>query len=160
MGPAGTWRAGVGDRRIRSRTSGTKWRPPTANPRCAGVGNVLAHPLQPVEQIPYLVSLAVPTDYCPVCDGRGTDRRAECNTSESGYLEPETHLKRTWTIIGVKEVKFSFQWYQPLFGQPKTAPGHDYWSQIRDSDGTVLLCFHEWGAHEHPSLTSPDKALP
>jgi hypothetical protein len=32
--------------------------------------------------------------------------------------------------------------------------------QIVDSDGTVLLCLHEWGAHEHPSLTSPHDAKP
>jgi len=69
-------------------------------------------------------------------------------------------MKRIWTIIGVKDVRGSFKWYQSLFGQPETAPGHDYWGQIRDSDGTVLLCLHEWGAHEHPSLTSPEKASP
>jgi catechol 2,3-dioxygenase-like lactoylglutathione lyase family enzyme len=69
-------------------------------------------------------------------------------------------MKRIWTIIGVKDVRSSFKWYQSLFGQPETAPGHDYWGQILDSDGTVLLCLHEWGAHEHPSLTSPEKASP
>ena len=69
-------------------------------------------------------------------------------------------MKRTWTIIGVRDVPLSFKWYQSLFGQPETAPGHDYWGQIRDSDGTVLLCLHQWGAHEHPSLTSPDEARP
>ncbi len=69
-------------------------------------------------------------------------------------------MKRTWTIIGVRDVPLSFKWYQTLFGQPETAPGHDFWGQIRDSDGTVLLCLHQWGAHEHPSLTSPDKAPP
>jgi len=69
-------------------------------------------------------------------------------------------MKRTWTIIGVKDVPASFEWYQSLFGQPKTAPGHDYWGQILDSDGTVLLCLHEWGAHDHPSLMSPDEAPP
>lgn len=68
-------------------------------------------------------------------------------------------MKRTWTIIGVKDVAASFKWYQSLFGQPETAPGHDYWGQILDSDGTVLLCLHEWGSHEHPSLTSPAKGL-
>jgi hypothetical protein len=46
----------------------------------------------------------------------------------------------------------SFKWYQALFGQPVTLPAHDYFGQILDSDGTVLLCLHEWGAHEHPSL--------
>ena len=54
----------------------------------------------------------------------------------------------------------SFTWYQSLFGQPKTAPSHGYFGQIRDSDGTVLLCLHKWGAHDHPSLMSPDEAPP
>jgi catechol 2,3-dioxygenase-like lactoylglutathione lyase family enzyme len=69
-------------------------------------------------------------------------------------------MKRIWTIIGVTNVPDSFNWYQTLFGQPKTAPGHDYWGQICDSDGTVLLCLHQWGSHGHPSLMSRDKALP
>jgi catechol 2,3-dioxygenase-like lactoylglutathione lyase family enzyme len=69
-------------------------------------------------------------------------------------------MKRTWTIIGVRDVRSSFKWYQSLFGQPETAPGHDYWGQILDADGTVLLCLHEWGAHDHPSLWSPDVAPP
>jgi len=69
-------------------------------------------------------------------------------------------MKRTWTIIGVSDVPSSFKWYQSLFGQPETQPGHDYFGQILDADGTVLLCLHQWGAHEHPSLMSPDNATP
>ena len=69
-------------------------------------------------------------------------------------------MKRTWTIIGVSDVARSFSWYQSLFGQPRTSPAHDYWGQILDTDGTVLLCLHQWGAHEHPSLSSPDRAEP
>jgi catechol 2,3-dioxygenase-like lactoylglutathione lyase family enzyme len=69
-------------------------------------------------------------------------------------------MKRTWTIIGVADVPASFKWYQSLLGLPATTPGHHYFGQILDSDGTVLLCLHEWGAHEHPSLTSPDCAKP
>jgi catechol 2,3-dioxygenase-like lactoylglutathione lyase family enzyme len=69
-------------------------------------------------------------------------------------------MKRTWTIIGVSDVPSSFKWYQSLFGRPETQPGHDYFGQILDSDGTVLLCLHQWGAHDHPSLTSPDTATP
>ena len=69
-------------------------------------------------------------------------------------------MKRTWTIIGVRDVPVSFQWYRSLFGQPETQPGHDYFGQILDSDGTVLLCLHQWGAHDHPSLMSPDTATP
>ncbi len=69
-------------------------------------------------------------------------------------------MKRTWTIIGARDVALSFKWYLSLLGLPETAPAHDYWGQIIDSDGTVLLCLHQWGAHEHPSLMSPDRALP
>src|SRR5262249_9614298 len=50
--------------------------------------------------------------------------------------------------------------YQALFGQPETPPAHDYFGQILDTDGTVLLCLHQWGAHEHPPLMSPDEAPP
>jgi catechol 2,3-dioxygenase-like lactoylglutathione lyase family enzyme len=69
-------------------------------------------------------------------------------------------MKRTWTIIGVGDVPQSFKWYQTLFGHPVTLPAHDYFGQILDSDGTVLLCLHEWGAHEHPSLMSHDHGTP
>lgn len=69
-------------------------------------------------------------------------------------------MRRTWTIIGVKDVAGSCKWYQSLLGLPPAAPAHDYFGQILDSDGTVLLCLHKWGDHEHPSLTSPDHAQP
>lgn len=69
-------------------------------------------------------------------------------------------MRRTWTIIGVADVARSFQWYQSLLGIPQTAPAHAYFGQILDSDGTVLLCLHQWGAHDHPSLTSPARAEP
>ena len=69
-------------------------------------------------------------------------------------------MKRIWTIIGVNDVRASFKWYQSLFGQPETVPAHDEFGQLVDSDGTVLLCLHQWGAHEHPSLMSPDRATP
>jgi catechol 2,3-dioxygenase-like lactoylglutathione lyase family enzyme len=69
-------------------------------------------------------------------------------------------MRRTWTIIGVADVARSFAWYQSLFGQPRSAPAHDYFGQLLDTDGTVLLCLHQWGAHEHPTLSSPDRAEP
>jgi catechol 2,3-dioxygenase-like lactoylglutathione lyase family enzyme len=69
-------------------------------------------------------------------------------------------MRRTWTIIGVADVSASFRWYQSLFGLPETHPAHDYFGQILDADGTVLLCLHQWGAHEHPTLTSPATAPP
>jgi catechol 2,3-dioxygenase-like lactoylglutathione lyase family enzyme len=69
-------------------------------------------------------------------------------------------MKRTWTIIGVANVARSFRWYQALLGQSETNPAHDYFGQLLDTDGTVLLCLHQWGAHEHPSLATPERAEP
>lgn len=69
-------------------------------------------------------------------------------------------MKRTWPLIGVGDVPSGCKWYQSLFGQPEARPEHAYFGQILDSDGTVLLCLHQWGAHAHPSLMSRDEATP
>jgi len=69
-------------------------------------------------------------------------------------------VRRTWTIIAVRDVTASLRWYQSLLGLPETPPAHDYFGQVLDDDGTVLLCLHAWGDHDHPSLTSPDRAQP
>ena len=69
-------------------------------------------------------------------------------------------MRRTWTIFGVGDVPVSLRWYQSLLGLPQTAPAHRDFGQVLDADGTVLLCLHERGAHDHPSLMSPDHAAP
>jgi catechol 2,3-dioxygenase-like lactoylglutathione lyase family enzyme len=69
-------------------------------------------------------------------------------------------MKRLWTIIGVTDVARSFRWYQSLLGSTPTLPAHDDFGQVLDEDGTVLLCLHQWGAHDHPPLASPDRAEP
>jgi catechol 2,3-dioxygenase-like lactoylglutathione lyase family enzyme len=69
-------------------------------------------------------------------------------------------VKRTWTIIGVEDVPRSFQWYQTLFGQPATSPAHADFGQLLDADGTVLVCLHEWGVEDHPTLMSPGEGKP
>lgn len=69
-------------------------------------------------------------------------------------------MKRLWTVIGVDDVAASVKWYQTLLGLPESPPAHDYFGQVRDADGTVLLCLHAWGAHEHPTLTSRALASP
>ena len=69
-------------------------------------------------------------------------------------------MRRTWTIIGVRDVSRSFKWYQRLFGQRPKRPAHRHFGQLCDSDGTVLLCLHKWGAEEHPPLMSPRKGTP
>jgi hypothetical protein len=69
-------------------------------------------------------------------------------------------MKHIWTIIGASDVPASVRWYQTLFSQPTAPPAHPYFGQILDSDGTVLLCLHQWGSHEHPSLMSPVHGTP
>lgn len=69
-------------------------------------------------------------------------------------------MKRTWTIIEVADVPSSLAWYQSLLGLREAAPAHDDFGQVLDPDGTVLLCLHEWEAHGHPSLMSPDHGKP
>ncbi|CAL75273.1 hypothetical protein BRADO1379 [Bradyrhizobium sp. ORS 278] len=58
------------------------------------------------------------------------------------------------------DVARSVAWYQALLGLREIPPAHDYFGQVIADDGTVLLCCHAWGAHEHPSLTSPQAAAP
>ena len=67
-------------------------------------------------------------------------------------------MKRLWTIIGVRDVARSFEWYRQLLGQPVATPAHDHFGQLADGDGTVLISLHRWGDHDHPSLTRPDPA--
>jgi catechol 2,3-dioxygenase-like lactoylglutathione lyase family enzyme len=69
-------------------------------------------------------------------------------------------VRRIWTIIGVADVPRSYRWYQQLLGLPNSAPAHDYFGQIVDTDGTVLVCLHQWEAHGHPTLVSPEVATP
>lgn len=69
-------------------------------------------------------------------------------------------MTRLWTILGVRNVRASYQWYRELLGLPTSEPAHDYFGMVCDHDGTVLVCLHAWGAHDHPSLTSPDVAAP
>jgi catechol 2,3-dioxygenase-like lactoylglutathione lyase family enzyme len=69
-------------------------------------------------------------------------------------------MKRLWTIIGVDNVAASYEWYRSLLGLPESSPAHDYFGQIKDEDGTVLICLHAWGAHDHPTLISRVQATP
>ena len=64
-------------------------------------------------------------------------------------------MKRLWTIVGVADVARSFEWYRSLLGLPDGKPAHDDFGQLADTDGTVLLCLHQWGVEEHPPLISP-----
>lgn len=56
-------------------------------------------------------------------------------------------------IIAVKDVQASFEWYQSIFGCRRTHWGSDF-AVLVSEDGEVLLCLHQWGAHEHPTMTN------
>lgn len=66
-------------------------------------------------------------------------------------------MRRMWTTIAVQDVGASLTWYQSLLDIPATTPEHDYYAQVVDADGTVLLCLHRWGDHDHPSLSNPER---
>lgn len=51
----------------------------------------------------------------------------------------------------------AYRWH---LGPQEEAPAHDHFGILADDNGSVLLCLHEWGAHEHPMLTSPESAAP
>ena len=69
-------------------------------------------------------------------------------------------MKRTWPIIGVRDVQASSGWYQSVLACPNNHPGSSVFDQILDTDGTVLVCMHHWGDHGHPTLMSPEQATP
>ena len=52
-------------------------------------------------------------------------------------------MKRTWTIIGVGDVRNSFKWYQALFGQPETFSAHDYFRNANTAQEEGYYRF--WG---------------
>lgn len=67
-------------------------------------------------------------------------------------------MTRLETIIAVKDVAKSSKWYQDLFGL-KSIHGGDTFEMLTDNDGTVILCLHCWGDHEHPTMTDPKIAV-
>jgi hypothetical protein len=71
-------------------------------------------------------------------------------------------MKRTWPIIGLKDVAASYKWYSSLLGRPEEPlDQHDDFALIEDDDRTVLLGLHEWGGHdEGPPLQSPGDGQP
>lgn len=65
-------------------------------------------------------------------------------------------MVRTEPIIAVNDVEKSSKWYRTMLNCRSAHPGSDVFDKLVDEDGTVLLCLHRWGDHNHPSLTSPE----
>jgi hypothetical protein len=47
-----------------------------------------------------------------------------------------------------------------ITSQEAAQNAHEDFGQIVDLDGTVLLCLHQWEAHGHFTLRSPEQAKP
>ena len=65
---------------------------------------------------------------------------------------------RLETIIAVKDVAKSSIWYQNLLNL-KSNHGGDSFEMLADKNGTVILCLHLWGEHDHPIMTDPNIAV-
>ena len=68
-------------------------------------------------------------------------------------------MKRTWTIIGVRDVPGSCKWYHSLFGQPATPPAHEHLVKSLIRMDRVALS-PRVGHVRAPSLMSPHEASP
>ncbi len=73
-------------------------------------------------------------------------------------------MTRTETIIAVKDVTESSKWYQEhslsissvlVTLECKSSHGGDTFEILSDKDGTVILCLHKWGEHNHPTMANP-----
>ena len=60
---------------------------------------------------------------------------------------------RTETMIAVRDVEASSEWYRQLLGCRSDHGGPEF-DRLVNAD-TVLLLLHHWGAPEHPSMLSP-----
>ncbi|MET4081470.1 hypothetical protein ABIB40_001416 [Pedobacter sp. UYP30] len=54
-------------------------------------------------------------------------------------------------IIAVKNVQESALWYCHLFDWINAHGGNNF-AVLVDKSKNVMLCLHEWGTHEHPTM--------
>jgi catechol-2,3-dioxygenase len=74
-----------------------------------------------------------------------------------GIVKDDTkneQMTRLETIIAVKDVAKSSKWYQDLLDL-ESNHGGDNFEMLTAGSGTVILCLHRWGEHDHPTMTDP-----
>lgn len=59
-------------------------------------------------------------------------------------------MVKTETIIAVKNVLESSKFYQKLLGCKSEHGGNTF--EILTNENNVVLCLHQWGEHEHPTM--------
>jgi len=57
-------------------------------------------------------------------------------------------------IIAVKDVEASSKWYQSVLNCRSLHGGKIFDILVSDND-EILICLHQWGSHEHPTMTNP-----
>lgn len=65
-------------------------------------------------------------------------------------------MVRSEPIIGVQDVEKSARWYQDLLDCTALHHGPAF-EILADRDGTVILCLHKWGDHDHPTLSGSSR---
>lgn len=58
-------------------------------------------------------------------------------------------------IIAVKDVEASSKWYEEIFGCRRNHGGNEF-AVLVSENNEVLICLHQWGRHEHPTMANPD----
>jgi predicted enzyme related to lactoylglutathione lyase len=57
-------------------------------------------------------------------------------------------------IIAVNDVEASSRFYQSLFGWRSMHGGKNFDILVAEN-GEIMLCLHQWAAHEHPTMANP-----
>lgn len=61
------------------------------------------------------------------------------------------------TIIAVKNIRESSEFYQTLLGCKSAHGGETF--EILINESNVVLCLHKWGEHEHPTMLNTGKEM-
>jgi hypothetical protein len=57
-------------------------------------------------------------------------------------------------IIAVKDVEARSKWYQSVFDCRSMHGGKEFDILVSEND-EILICLHQWGEHQHPTMTDP-----
>src|SRR5882757_8572314 len=58
-------------------------------------------------------------------------------------------------IIAVKDIEASSKWYRSVFNWRSLHGGKRFDVLVAEND-EILICLHQWGADEHPTMTNPN----
>ena len=58
-------------------------------------------------------------------------------------------------IIAVKDVNACAKWYKSVFGYTRKHGG-DESAVLVDGNDEIMLCLHQWGAHDHTTMVNPN----